>query len=166
MSRLAPCVVAPVISIWMCVNGWMRYNVKALWVVIMTRKVLYKYSPFTIFRWPISLNQFCVHFVSYWITHTTPEPRFIHTMVREGLPVQAQLKTASDPRSTCRDWGSAAILGPTEKQTDARNVIICMYFLDDAFWLYSRVWARHWPPLSDKLVSWLVLVFFCLFPPL
>ena len=46
---------------------------------------------------------------------TTPEPRFIHTMVREGFPVQAQLKIASDPRSTWRDWGSAAILGPTSK---------------------------------------------------
>lgn len=44
---------------------------------------------------------------------TTPEPRFIHTMVREGFPVQAQLKIASDPWSTCRDCGSAAILGPT-----------------------------------------------------
>lgn len=44
---------------------------------------------------------------------TTPEPLFIHTMVREGFPVQAQLNTASDPRSTCKDWGSAAMRGPT-----------------------------------------------------
>lgn len=44
---------------------------------------------------------------------TTPEPRFIHTMVRDGFPVQAQLKTASEPRSTSRDWGSVVILGPT-----------------------------------------------------
>ena len=44
---------------------------------------------------------------------TTPEPRFIQTMVRDGLPVQAQLKTASEPRSTSRDWGSVVILGPT-----------------------------------------------------
>lgn len=34
-------------------------------------------------------------------------------MVRDGFPVQAQLKTASDPRSTSRDWGSVVILGPT-----------------------------------------------------
>lgn len=34
-------------------------------------------------------------------------------MVRDGFPVQAQLKTASEPRSTSRDWGSAAIRGPT-----------------------------------------------------
>ena len=44
---------------------------------------------------------------------TTPEPRFIQTMVRDGLPVQAQLKTASEPRSTSSDWGSVVILGPT-----------------------------------------------------
>lgn len=44
---------------------------------------------------------------------TTPEPRFIQTMVRDGLPVQAQLKTASEPRSTSRDWGSEVIRGPT-----------------------------------------------------
>lgn len=44
---------------------------------------------------------------------TTPEPLFIHTIVKEGFPVQAQLNTASDPRSTCKDWGSAAIRGPT-----------------------------------------------------
>lgn len=34
-------------------------------------------------------------------------------MVSDGLPVQAQLKTASEPRSTSRDWGSVVILGPT-----------------------------------------------------
>lgn len=53
---------------------------------------------------------------------TTPEPRFIQTMVREGFPVQAQLKTASEPRSTSRDWGSDVIRGPTvtgEGQTGA-----------------------------------------------
>lgn len=44
---------------------------------------------------------------------TTPEPRFIQTMVRDGFPVQEQLKTASEPRSTSRDWGSAVIRGPT-----------------------------------------------------
>lgn len=44
---------------------------------------------------------------------TTPEPRFIQTMVSDGFPVQAQLKTASEPRSTSRDWGSAVIRGPT-----------------------------------------------------
>lgn len=47
------------------------------------------------------------------VIHTTPEPRFIHTMVREGFPAHPQVKTASDPRSTCRDWGSVSILGPT-----------------------------------------------------
>ena len=36
-------------------------------------------------------------------TLTTPDPLFIHTMVSEGFPVQAQLNTASDPRSTCKD---------------------------------------------------------------
>lgn len=43
-------------------------------------------------------------------------------MVREGFPVQAQLKTASEPRSTSRDWGSDVIRGPTvtgEGQTGA-----------------------------------------------
>lgn len=48
---------------------------------------------------------------------TTPEPLFIQTMVREGFPVQAQLNTASEPRSTSRDWGSVAILGPTAEET-------------------------------------------------
>lgn len=47
---------------------------------------------------------------------TTPEPLFIHTMVRDGFPVQAQLNIATDPRSTCRDWGSAAMRGPTVAQ--------------------------------------------------
>lgn len=47
---------------------------------------------------------------------TTPEPRFIQTMVRDGFPVQAQLKTASEPRSTRRDCGSVAILGPTAQR--------------------------------------------------
>lgn len=47
---------------------------------------------------------------------TTPEPRFIQTMVREGFPVQAQLNTASEPRSTRRDCGSVAILGPTAQR--------------------------------------------------
>lgn len=52
-------------------------------------------------------------------TLTTPEPRFIQTMVREGFPVQAQLKTASEPRSTRRDCGSVAILGPTVQRRPA-----------------------------------------------
>jgi hypothetical protein len=34
-------------------------------------------------------------------------------MVRDGLPIQAQLKMASEPRSTSRDWGSVVIRGPT-----------------------------------------------------
>ena len=32
-------------------NGWMTCGVKALWVVIMTRKALYKYSPFNHLPW-------------------------------------------------------------------------------------------------------------------
>lgn len=62
---------------------------------------------------------------SFWFHYlheqlTTPEPLFIHTIVSDGFPVQAQLNTASDPRSTCRDCGSAAIRGPTaeNKQRD------------------------------------------------
>lgn len=50
---------------------------------------------------------------------TTPEPRFIQTMVRDGFPVQAQLKTASEPRSTRRDCGSVAIRGPTAERRPA-----------------------------------------------
>lgn len=53
------------------------------------------------------------------VTLTTPEPRFIQTMVREGFPVQAQLKTASEPRSTSRDCGSVAIRGPTAQSRAA-----------------------------------------------
>lgn len=34
-------------------------------------------------------------------------------MVRDGLPIHAQLKTASEPRSTSRDCGSEVIRGPT-----------------------------------------------------
>ena len=49
MSRLAPCVVAPAISVWMCVNGWMSCNVKCFeWSQRLERRYISTvHLPFT-----------------------------------------------------------------------------------------------------------------------
>lgn len=78
-------------------------------------------------------------------------------MVRDGLPIHAQLKTASEPRSTSRDCGSEVIRGPTAMGREEEMGSGGLGALERLLSLFSfspapagRREALGWPPLFQS----------------